>query len=250
MSNNKKSLSFGRYLRTIRLEKGINLEVVSRETKITLDNLLLIEQEDHNGLPAEVFVKGFLRSYARTIDADEDEVIRRYILNLQAFKESIRSEDTFIGLNKNYWTRLLLSIGTLLCIIVFSIYVVTIFEGQASIPALKDEPSGQLKEVVVNKHENTSKPSEVSYPDEKNSEEISERLLLKIKAVEITWMEVIIDKQDPEEYILHPGDHLELEASTDIKLLIGNAGGVKLTLNDKSIESIGKSGQVVRIQLP
>ena len=69
-------------------------------------------------------------------------------------------------------------------------------------------------------------------------------------ALEVTWIKVIIDEKDPEEYVMHPGDHLELEASSDFNLLIGNAGGVKLTLNDESLGVLGKSGQVVNVQLP
>ena len=54
------SLSFGHYLQSIRLEKGISLDEVSKETRIRLENLLLIEKEDHENLPAQTFVKGFL----------------------------------------------------------------------------------------------------------------------------------------------------------------------------------------------
>jgi len=275
MENIKNSLSFGRFLRTRRLEKEVNLEVISRETKIRMDVLLLIEQEDHNRLPAEVFVKGFLRAYAKIIGADEDDVIRRYLSSLQVFKESARSEDDLIRLNKNYWPRLLLSIGALLCIIAFSVYVVSFFQGWPSTPAPKSEQFRQQKEVVEDIHDRTSEPPEVSSPIEKHSEEvvedihdktseppevsspiekhsedILEKLLLKIMALEVTWIKVIIDEKDPKEYVMHPGDHLELEASSDFNLLIGNAGGVKLTLNDESLGVLGKSGQVVNVQLP
>lgn len=43
---NKNSLTFGRYLKAVRLEKEIDLENVSAETKIGMDYLLLIEKED------------------------------------------------------------------------------------------------------------------------------------------------------------------------------------------------------------
>ena len=51
MNSDKESLSFGRYLQAIRLEKKISLEKVSAQTRIGLGNLLLIEQEDYEGLP-------------------------------------------------------------------------------------------------------------------------------------------------------------------------------------------------------
>ena len=77
MDNGKESLSFGRYLQAIRLEKNISLEQVAAQTRIGLGNLMLVEQEDHDQLPAAVFVKGFLRSYAAAVGADGDEAVRR-----------------------------------------------------------------------------------------------------------------------------------------------------------------------------
>ncbi|KAF5429743.1 protein of unknown function (DUF4115), partial [Candidatus Methanophagaceae archaeon] len=76
------------------------------------------------------------------------------------------------------------------------------------------------------------------------------RLLLSIIAIETTWIKVIIDGQKPKEYSLKPGDRRELEASSGFNLLVGNATGVQLLLNDKPIEILGKRGQIVNIQIP
>ena len=83
----KVTLSFGRYLQAIRLEKAISLEVVSKETRIRKDMLALIEEENHNKLPDEVFVKGFIRAYAEAIGADGDEAVRRYNSRLQVVQK-------------------------------------------------------------------------------------------------------------------------------------------------------------------
>ena len=78
MSSDTAGAGFGRCLQSIRLQRGITLEKVSEETRIGLGTLKAIEQEALDELPAEVFLKGFLRSYSNFIDADGDEVIRRY----------------------------------------------------------------------------------------------------------------------------------------------------------------------------
>ena len=78
MQTEKDVTGFGRYLQAIRLEKGIALEKVSQETRIGLSFLRAIEQESLSELPAEVFLKGFLRSYSNFIGADGNEVIRRF----------------------------------------------------------------------------------------------------------------------------------------------------------------------------
>ena len=87
MTSGKDSLSFGQYLQARRLEKKISLERVSEETRIGLGILQLIEKEDHEKLPAEVFVKGFLRAYARAIDADGAEAVRRYESRLEVVRK-------------------------------------------------------------------------------------------------------------------------------------------------------------------
>jgi cytoskeleton protein RodZ len=74
--------------------------------------------------------------------------------------------------------------------------------------------------------------------------------LLNITVSEKTWLKVLVDDQEAMEYALNTGDRLDLEAAESINLLIGNAGGVQLTLNDKPYPVPGKSGQVVNVVIP
>ena len=107
MKNNEESLSFGRYLQSIRLEKKISLEEVAAQTRIGLGNLMLVEREDHEQLPAEVFVKGFLRSYAAAIGADGDEAVRRYESRLNVVQKIAESEASVEKPVKQVWRYLL-----------------------------------------------------------------------------------------------------------------------------------------------
>ncbi len=59
-----------------------------------------------------------------------------------------------------------------------------------------------------------------------------------------------MDEKGSTEYHLNSGDQIKLEADTAFNLLIGNAGGLKITLNDKPVSIPGKSGEVVTIELP
>ena len=249
----KNSLSFGRYLKAIRIEKGISLEEVSRETRIRMDNLLLIEKEDHDKLPAQVFMRGFLRAYAKAVGADDEEAVRRYVSSLQAFRESLRSEADFIRLSTKSWAHLFVSLGVLLCIIAASVFIISSIHGrpqadfQANQQRVEDAVDKTNHEVAI-----TSPPDTDAVPDSTcvDSAVIPEKLFLRIVAVEETWMKVIIDSLNSTEYSLQPGNSLELEASSGFNLLIGNAAGVKLTLNDNPVNVPGKRGQVVNIEIP
>jgi len=125
----KTSLSFGRYLQSIRIEKGISLEDVSKETRIRREALLYIEEEDHEKLPDIVFVKGFLRAYAKAIGADGDEAVRRYISRLEVMQRIITSDLDLerSGSGGVFWRRFLLSIGALFCLIAVTLYAVSMW---------------------------------------------------------------------------------------------------------------------------
>ena len=85
---NKQSASFGGYLKTVRLEKGIKLSTISSQTRISRDTLEALEVGDHARLPAEVFVKGFIRAYARVVGADADVAVKDYLENRDTPEEA------------------------------------------------------------------------------------------------------------------------------------------------------------------
>src|SRR5689334_5048213 len=66
------------WLRTGRAQKGLSLDDVARITKIQPRILERLEAGKHDGLPADVFVRGFVRSFAKCVGLDEDEALRRY----------------------------------------------------------------------------------------------------------------------------------------------------------------------------
>ncbi|MBL0213527.1 MAG: helix-turn-helix domain-containing protein [Myxococcales bacterium] len=71
-------MSLSLWLRTGRANKGLSLEAVAKITKIQPRILERLEAGKLDGLPAEVFVRGFVRSFARCVGLDEAEALERY----------------------------------------------------------------------------------------------------------------------------------------------------------------------------
>ena len=67
--------SLGEFLKIERESRNISLEEISNKTRISVKILKAIESDDKEALPGDVFVKGFLRSYAQYLDIDEKEVL-------------------------------------------------------------------------------------------------------------------------------------------------------------------------------
>jgi cytoskeletal protein RodZ len=70
--------SIGQYLRRHREERAMSVEEVSRATRIPVGNLERLENDHFDDLPGEVFVRGFLKAYARAVSISVDDVLARY----------------------------------------------------------------------------------------------------------------------------------------------------------------------------
>lgn len=68
----------GTTLRQRREKKRQTLAEVSRVTRIPVATLESIEADHFDDLPGEVFVKGFLKSYAQTLGLVPEVVVARY----------------------------------------------------------------------------------------------------------------------------------------------------------------------------
>ncbi|MEK6608922.1 MAG: helix-turn-helix domain-containing protein [Myxococcota bacterium] len=77
---------FGAFLRSARERAGLSIEELARRTCISLAVLRRIEGSDVERLPANVFVRGFLRSMARELAADGDAAIARYEDAMEALR--------------------------------------------------------------------------------------------------------------------------------------------------------------------
>ncbi len=86
-------MKFGESLRKERELRGMTLEEISQHTKVHTRFLEAIENDDLSVLPAKAFAKGFLRSYARMVDLDEDLVVTNFEYCHQAMQTNSGQED-------------------------------------------------------------------------------------------------------------------------------------------------------------
>lgn len=70
--------SLGEYLRKKRELREVTLEEIASITRICTRYLQALEDDDYECIPADVFVKGFLRAYAKCIGLAPDEIISLY----------------------------------------------------------------------------------------------------------------------------------------------------------------------------
>jgi len=72
------SYTLGEQLKNLRSEGRVSLNEVSRETKIPVKYIEMIEEGRYNELPPDVYVKGFLKAYAEFLGVDSNKTISMY----------------------------------------------------------------------------------------------------------------------------------------------------------------------------
>ena len=114
-------MSFGVSLKRERELRGISLAEISKSTKISVRLLEAIEKDRFDILPEGLFRKSFIKSYAKYLGIDEEQILHEYDLEVQPStvsqlspeKPSVSFRDSSTGSKR----ALLLTIGILLVLL-------------------------------------------------------------------------------------------------------------------------------------
>lgn len=91
-------LELGTLLKKARQEKGLSLDDIQEETKIRKKYLEAIEENNFDVLPGNVYLKVFIKGYAREVGINYQALLENYkILNIKEEKESNLQKDYLNG---------------------------------------------------------------------------------------------------------------------------------------------------------
>jgi cytoskeleton protein RodZ len=267
------SESLGEHFQKAREAKGLTLEEAAARTRILPQYLKAVEDNNYAKLPDEVFAKGFVRSYARILGLDEATVIRQFDESGGQFyakrneRESLKQKQEEEERRKKVNRNIVAGMVSVALLILFVLMgrdrdrpeprpVPTDPVPAVSIPApapvpepLRAEPPPPAGDPVfpsvsgqpeVERNFSGVLPLEGVAPDEKK------KMILDVEALERCWVKVQADHTPAQEVLLNPGDRTRWKAQERLTLTLGNAGGVRVSLNGKPQGPFGGRGQVVR----
>lgn len=231
----------GRYLQTSRLKTGLSISDVSRLTRITADCLTALEADDYAGLPPRAYVKSFIRNYARAVGINPDVGINLYLADLNRKDREARRRRKRQA-NLSVLRNILLVIGLTTSFLLLIRYTDILSLPHPPPGLLESKTAPALRPFILDQGAIPDPP--ISPP------ETGDRHVLKVVAVEPTWLKVMIDGQSARSYDLKPEDRLELEGRRNFNLMIGSATGLRISLNGKPVEIYGSMGQIVSLKVP
>lgn len=243
----------GQMLRTAREEKAWSLMDAEDATKIRVRYLQALETEDYGILPGITYVKGFLRTYAKQLGLNSDEIIGLY--NSSATPEQgpvLQPPLTPIKTRRPLWARPAIAGIMAVIAIGLAIGIAHWSSPQEKIANSQDSTSPLPAAPKVDTPASTpTSPTTPSAPVASNPENVAaatqDGLTAQLVFTQPCWIVVQVDGQSSFQGTFGQGTTKEVKGTSKIELVtVGNAGGVSVTVNGKTLRSLGSAGQVVR----
>jgi cytoskeleton protein RodZ len=278
--------NFGSYLKHERELRGVPLEEISGVTKIHIRFLQALEENQFDKLPGEVFIKGYIRSYANIIGSDAEEVLNIYEEYLG--NKIVNSSESVTQPNTSTKTFLSFAlIGLIILALIFGVRF--LISSENNLPVINvvldkkqsSEPSAELPIKIIEKKihlitENKPlKESDVTAPEqpqivttELNSSEekpilesqvnnlalkqkenpttLEKPLKLTIKTKNNSWFNMTIDDFREEDFILPANGEINYWANNVFRLTMGNKQGTEIILNGKKLVIPESKNNVVK----
>ena len=248
--------SFGEELRRHREQKQMSLAAISEATRISEKMLEAIEAGRFSVLP-QTYIRAFLRAYARVLDLNPEEILKRY----DAVNQEIRvAAEEWVDRSKvpapppkrpkqraaSSSGRTLLRPAMILVVIVAAIGGVIYLATRGSSVPVQDplskvpfDKAVHETEAVVIQAEPTPPPPQVQRP-------VADSLRLEVTTTDSLWISVNIDNVRKGQYLFPPRRTYMWAAKEQFIISMGNAGVATFRLNGNDLGALGKRGAVAR----
>ena len=115
----KSEYLLGAYLKEERKKRGLSLQEIYNTTRISIDVLRSIEEGEN--LPPQAYLKGFVKTYAKTLDLDETEILKQFFKEKPDNQQSLK-EDLTEKPSKTFWRKEIVLSGLGLVLICFFVF--------------------------------------------------------------------------------------------------------------------------------
>ena len=250
---------FGSYLKSERELRGVTLDELHSKTMIPVRFLQALENNQFDELPGEVFIIGYIRSVAKVIGAQEDEVLSTYMdINNTAPSIDTNNPSTLNQKHSTLDPKFIFVLSLTVLFLSGVAWGINILihkfnkDSTESIPTLSKQKQNKTKEEPVNNLSatvNNEDPEEklnqsvlVDIAGKENTDEASASstesnmpLKLTIRVKGDVWLNIMVDDSTVESFILTKGSEKIFYGKKQYLINAGNKNLIDLTLNGTAI---------------
>ena len=234
-----------------RESQGRSLDEIAAATKIPQRHLEAIEAEDLDALPGVLFTRNFVRQYAVALKLDPEPL-------LAALPKVDHASGPLPVAPKDprspRWDSREKSLAKAAVWMVVLLGGATVIYRKLSLPS--DPATGMATSVhaspaaPVAQSPVPQSPAPPPLPAVNTSvNPDASPVQVTITALRSSWVGLTADGKSSFAGTLEPNETKEISATEQVKLVAGNAGGVTVSLNGKTLDPIGPEGQVRVVKL-
>ena len=108
--------TFGGYLQSFRVKQELAIQTIAEKTKIAVHCLKAIENNAHDRLPPQAYVKSFIRTYADAVGANADIAVDLYMSDLQ-HQENAKQHNLKRREKLRAIRQAMMAVGVIICIL-------------------------------------------------------------------------------------------------------------------------------------
>lgn len=241
---------FGDELRRERTLREVSLEEISAATKISVRLLTALEEGNRAKLPAPVFTRGFIRAYCLHLGLDPVEKINTYLAEAEPTAAPLLSVAKPGG-GSRFLRGRRSTAGTILG----GVTAVLLLLGLIASPEHRRPRvagSSAVSRVEPVSFKNVAPSNEPTPliredgPEPAPPSEIGNGVALVLQFDEPSWIEISADGEKVFGGTISAGVSRRFEARKTFSITLGNAGGVRVSIDGRALAPLGRPGQVVR----
>jgi cytoskeletal protein RodZ len=240
--------ALGEEFRSAREARGLTLSDVAEQIHIRSVYLNAIENEEWKAIGAPVYVRGFIRTYARFLGLDAEDAVARFNQAAPAERATVSAVTTMADDRDRSGPSIWAILGTLVAavLVVFVAYEYWQYahgngsQGPVAAASTAPQPAGGSA------GSETPAAGASAIPSAKPSASPASlaRHQLAIRLTQRSWLRVTVDGATKLEGI-YPAGTARTFSGNVADVRAGNAGGVTLVVNGRPPASMGKEGDVV-----
>ena len=240
-------MTLGQALKDARKNAGINLDELSSKTNIRASLLREFEDDNFRNAGGDTYARGHLRSIARVLNVSAEELLTQFDAEHAQVARPIH--DQLVENNATVALPEKSKITNKQLITFSMVGIIAIFVISFTVSNLKQTASNPKPKPVVTAEVSATPSASASSTEtaKPNSYSSGTGVSVKLEASNGSSWLFVSDKNGVTLYSgrASQGQTFDFSSTEEVKLRIGNAGAVKLTVNGKEVPSVGGNGEVV-----
>ncbi len=270
------------FIKSERLSQSLTLTTMSKRLRVSESVLQALEDGNFGQIGTALLIRSFIRTYCRSLGIDCEPLIEKYAAEIGACDQQDQGIQRY-----GKWSRGLRKKPRLgvFAVVLFGIVVVGVVYGGAwfwkfrlhSNTTQTLTRSGYPQQDLPSDLSDKTGPGSGSEPTRENQTGAdkaarsaavvratdilpespekpvavsAEKHLFSVDALQKTWVQVTIDDKTTQNAMLEPGEKREWESEKGLKIVVGNAGGIRMKWDGRPVEVPAKPGSVLRFSLP